>query len=191
MIVEGILTTLNQDGSANISPMGPEVDRKLSRFLLKPFQDSTTYRNLKRTRQGVFHITDDVELLAQAAVGTPEPFPRLINTKAIDGRIVADACRWFALRVTSVNERDERARVECQVLDRGTIRDFFGFNRAKHAVLEAAILATRTAYLPADGILSEMERFELIVKKTAGEAERRAFDFLKDYIHGALTNKVK
>ena len=30
---------------------------------------STTYAQLKRTGQGVFHVTDDVELLAQAAVG--------------------------------------------------------------------------------------------------------------------------
>ena len=35
-------------------------------------------------------------------------------------------------------------------------REFFGFNRAKHAVLEAAILATRVELLPADEILSEL-----------------------------------
>ena len=191
VILEGILTTLNQDGSTNISPMGPAVDEQLSRFLLKPFRSSTTYRNLKRTHQAVFHITDNVEVLAQAAVGTPEPFPQLRDAEEIEGRILADACRWFALRVRSLDDQHERTEIECQVLDSGTIRDFFGFNRAKHAVLEAAILATRTDYLPANHILSEMERFEVIVQKTAGDAEQRAFDFLKDYIRGALIKKVK
>ena len=68
MIVEGIVTTLNEDGSPNISPMGPVVDEALTRFRLRPFQTSTTFKNLKRTGEAVFHVVDDVELLAKAAV---------------------------------------------------------------------------------------------------------------------------
>ena len=48
MILEGIVTTLNEDDSVNISPMGPLVDETFSRFLLRPYQTSTTYKNLKR-----------------------------------------------------------------------------------------------------------------------------------------------
>ena len=33
------------------------------------------------------------------------------------------------------------------MVDQGRLRDFFGFNRAKHAVIEAAILATRLSLL--------------------------------------------
>ena len=41
------------------------------------------------------------------------------------------------------------------VVDEGRLRDFFGFNRAKHAVVEAAILATRIAFLSgADNVVS-------------------------------------
>ena len=58
-------------------------------------------------------------------------------------------------------------------------------------MVEAAILATRTDFLAVEAILSEMERLAVIVNKTAGDAERRAFDFLEDYIHGVLMNKVK
>ena len=93
-ILEGIVTTLNVDGSVNISPMGPIVDDALDRLWLRPFKTSTTYQNLKRTGRGVFHVTDDVELLAQAAVGQPSSLPRYAATPAGDVLIHADACRW-------------------------------------------------------------------------------------------------
>jgi hypothetical protein len=65
------------------------------------------------------------------------------------------------------------------VVASGTLREFFGFNRAKHAVLEAAILATRTDFLPAAEILSEFARLRVAVDKTGGPAERRAFELLQ------------
>ena len=49
MILEGIVTTLNDDGSVNISPMGPIIDSKLDVFVFRPYQTSTTYKNLVRT----------------------------------------------------------------------------------------------------------------------------------------------
>ena len=59
--------------------MGPIVDETMQTLVLRPFQTSTTYRNLKQTGCGVFHVTDDVLLLAQAAIGaldvSPETFP--------------------------------------------------------------------------------------------------------------------
>ena len=61
MILEGLMTTVNADGTVNVSPMGPRVDAGLTTFTLRPFQTSTTYCNLKRTGMGVFHVTDDVE----------------------------------------------------------------------------------------------------------------------------------
>ena len=64
MILEGVVTTINADGSVNISPMGPKVDDAMRQFVLRPYQTSTTYQNLKRTGEGIFHITDDVELIA-------------------------------------------------------------------------------------------------------------------------------
>ena len=56
MILEGIVTTINDDGTLNIAPMGPRVDNSasLARFDLRPFRTSTTYRNLKARGEGVF-----------------------------------------------------------------------------------------------------------------------------------------
>jgi hypothetical protein len=182
MIVEGIMTTVNADGTPNISPMGPRFDANLRALLLRPYQTSTTYRNLKRTGEGVFHVTDNVEMLAHAAVGQLDPLPEVRSAEAVRGFIIADACRWFAVRVTSLDDRQERTEIQCEVVDQGRQRDFVGLNRAKHAIVEAAILATRTQILPAAQIAAEMQRLAVLVEKTGGDAERRAYAFLDDYI---------
>jgi uncharacterized protein len=182
VILEGILTTINADGTLNVSPMGPRVDAELNEMLLRPFQTSTTYRNLKRTGQGVFHVTDDVELLAQAAVGTPDPLPPSEPATAVEGRVLGGACRWYALQVRSLDDREERTNIVCEVVDRGRLRDFFGFNRAKHAVVEAAILATRKHLIAPEVLRAEFERLRAPVYKTGGPAERRAFEFLCRYL---------
>ena len=105
MICEGIVTTVNADGTSNIAPMGPIVDAPMSRLVLRPYQTSTTYGNLVRTGEGVFHVSDDVELLAHAAVGEVRPLPALRDAVVVRGRVLADTCRWYEFRVL---ERDDR-----------------------------------------------------------------------------------
>jgi hypothetical protein len=191
VILEGLVTTLNADGSVNIAPMGPIVDEGPRHLILRPYQTSHTYTNLKRTGQGVFHVTDDVEMLAQAAVGEVDPLPRLVPAtvadQPFDGRIIADACRWYAFQVTRLDDRQERTHIEAEVIAGGALREFFGFNRGKHAVLEAAILATRTAFLPADEIRAELGRLKPLVDKTGGPAEHRAWEHLARFVDKALT----
>ncbi len=190
MILEGIVTTINEDGSTNISPMGPAVDESMSHLLLKPYQTSRTYNNLKRHGEGVLHVTDDVELLARAAVSQLDTHPVLQPAVEVKGKVLKDACRWYEFRVTNLDDSHERTRIDCQVVHRQRRRDFFGFNRAKHAVVEAAILATRTEFLPADEILREFGRLSVIVDKTGGEQEHRAFQFLDAFVRDALKEKV-
>jgi hypothetical protein len=181
-LLEGIVSTLNEDGAPHIAPMGPIVDADFDWLLLRPFRTSTTFANLKRTGQGVLHVTDDVELLARAAVGRLEPRPQFVRATSFDGVFLIDACRWYAFRVESLDDRDERTKIVARIFDRGWLRDFFGFNRAKHAVVEAAILATRIAFLDQDYIRSEFDRLAVLVEKTGGHQERRALAFLRQYI---------
>ena len=191
MILEGLITTINEDGSVNISPMGPVVDASMRELVLRPYQTSRTYRNLKRTGYGVLHVTDDVELLARAAVGKLDPPPALLPARGVEGWILADACRWHAFRLRSLDDRQERTTIIADVVESGRIRDFFGFNRAKHAVVEAAILATRIKFLPHSEIAREFERLAILVEKTAGEQERRAFEFLQNYVRAAIGTQTE
>jgi uncharacterized protein len=184
LLLEGIVTTLNDDGSVHIAPMGPIVDAKFSRLLLRPYQTSTTFQNLKRAGEGVLHVTDDVVLFARAAVGELSAEPRTVAAKTIKGRVLADACRWYEFRVDSLDDSVERTELLASVVERGRNREFFGFNRAKHAVIEAAILATRTKWLEADFIRSEFNRLAVIVEKTGGREEHAALRFLEAYVTG-------
>jgi beta-ribofuranosylaminobenzene 5'-phosphate synthase len=182
MILEGIVITTNADGGANIAPMGPSIEDGGQRLVFRPFQTSTTYANLKRSLQGVLHVIDDVELLARAAIGQLDPPPSLLPVKSVDGFRLADCCHWRAFRVTTIDDRQPRAQVEAIIVDQGRVRDSFGLNRAKHAVLEASILATRVAILPADELREQFQRLSVLVDKTGGPAEKRAFDLLTQYV---------
>jgi hypothetical protein len=179
------VTTLNSNGALNIAPMGPEIDPGLSmaRFVLRPFYTSTTYHNLKAGGEGVFHVTDDVLLLAQTAIGTvPFPEPESRRADVVAGRILVDACRYCEFRVVELDDRDERTTIIVETVAQGRFRDFFGFNRAKHAVLEAAIMATRTAWLPLDEMLIEFRKLAILVDKTGGPKERAAFTLLHRHL---------
>lgn len=184
MILEGIVTTCSPDGVVNIAPMGPLVDAAMRRIILRPFQSSTSYQNLKQTGEGVLHVTDDVELLARAAIGRLETLPELLPAEGISGVRLADTCRWYSFRVRHIDDHNERTSIDADVVASGRVRDFFGFNRAKHAVVEAAILATRTHLLPAAEIAADFARLKVLVDKTGGEQEQRAFELLAAYVAG-------
>jgi len=186
MILEGIVTTLGPDGTLNVAPMGPIVpdDGSLDSFVLRPFRTAQTYRNLTAYPEGVLHITDDVLLLARAAVGTLEELPPTIPAEVIRGRILADCCRFFEFRITSRDDSAERSRLLATVVRSGRVRDFFGLNRAMSAVVEAAILATRLHLLPREEIEAEYRKLAVIVDKTGGPRERDAFALLRAYVSG-------
>ena len=186
LIVEGLVITTAADGSPHLAPMGPLVDRELRSFTLRPFCTSTTFANLQRTGTAVFHVTDDVELLARAAIGRIEVSPKFTEIDAAPGFALADSCRWFALRTTRAQIESPRAEFVCEVVASQRVRDWFGFNRAKHAVIEAAILATRIGILPAAEIRQEMARLAIPVQKTAGDQERAAWQLLSAFIDERL-----
>jgi hypothetical protein len=192
MILEGIVTTLSLEGALNVAPMGPRIDPDLgmARFALRPFHTSTTYQNLKARGEGVFHVTDDVLLMAQTAIGmAPFPSPATRATDVITGQILNDACRFYEFRVIELDDREERTSIVVETVAQGRLRDFFGFNRAKHAVVEAAILATRADWLPIDELLGEFRKLAIVVDKTGGPRERAAFTLLNRHLRETVERR--
>jgi len=182
MILEGLVTTLSTAGQVNLAPMGPVVDAALETFVLRPFRTADTYRNLRQHPQAVFHVTDDVELIARSALQGLVDLPAMHPAEQIAGSILDDCCRWYELTVTDWDDSEDRARVMMRVVHTGRKRDFFGFNRAKHAVLEATILATRLHILSHSVVRAEMERLQPLIDKTAGPQEFAAWKFVVDYL---------
>ena len=54
--------------------------------------------------EGVFHVTDDVLLLAQTAIGVPvTPPPRLRPAEVVSCSILEDACRYYEFRIVELH----------------------------------------------------------------------------------------
>jgi hypothetical protein len=178
VIVETIVTTMDSHGATNFAPMGVEWGDET--IVLKPFLETTTFRNLSATGAAVVNLTDDVMLFAQGAISSPQ-FPSL-PASVVRGAVLEAACSWRELEVLQIDATPPRSRIATRVVHRGVRREFIGFNRARHAVLEAAILATRTHLLPAEQIRDEFARLQVIVDKTAGPREREAMELLTQYV---------
>ena len=181
MILETIVTTMAADGAINCAPMGVEwADRTI---VLKPFLETATYRNVVATHAAVVNLIDDVRVFARAAIGNPE-YPTAPAT-VVRGVVLADCCSWREVEVLAVDSTPPRSRIEAAVVHRGVRREFLGFNRARHAVLEAAIHATRLHLLPREFVEREMARLQVIVDKTAGDQELEAMALLTEHIRTA------
>jgi len=183
VIIETIVTTVSggSDRTVNCAPMGVEWGDDA--IVLKPFLETATYRNVVETGTAVVNLTDDVRVFARAAITNPEyaTIPAIV----VDGAVLADCCSWRELRVRSLDSAPPRSRIETTVVHQGMHREFLGFNRASHAVIEAAIYVTRLHILPRELIESEMTRLQVIVDKTAGPHQIEAMSILADYIRTA------
>ena len=182
VIIETIVTTMSPEGIVNCAPMGVEWDPGANAevIVMKPFLDTATYRNVTATRAAVVNLVDDVRIFARAAISNPEY--ETVPAAQVRGVVLADACSWRELEVLSIDSSPPRSRIETAVVHRGTRREFIGFNRARHAVLEAAIYATRVHMLPRQFLLAEVDRLQVIVDKTAGPREFEAMALLAGYI---------
>jgi hypothetical protein len=182
VILETIVTTLAEDGTVNCAPMGVEWDEPT--IVLKPFLDTATYRNVRATGAAVVNLVDDARIFARAAVGNAR-YPT-VPAEVVRGVVLADCCSWREVQARAIDSTPPRSRIETEVVHRGVRREFIGFNRARHAVLEAAIHATRLHLLPRAFVESELARLQVIVDKTAGADEIEAMALLTEHVRAAF-----
>lgn len=182
VILETIVTTIAPDGAVNCAPMGVEWDDPS--IVLKPFLDTATYRNVVATGAAVINLTDDVRVFARAVVSSPAYATE--DAVAVRGVVLAGCCSWREVEVRSIDTTPPRARIATEVVHRGHRREFIGFNRARHAVIEAAIYATRLHLLPRTFVDSEFARLQIIVDKTAGAEELEAMALLAEHVRSVL-----
>jgi len=178
MIIETIFSTVNASGRPNFAPMGIGWGEKT--MTVRPFRDTTTYRNLLETSCGVVNVTDNALSFARTALSDAQlpHFP----ADHVRGVVLNEVCIWRELEVLSVGGEVERADVRCRVVGQGRLRDFLGFNRARNAIIEAAILATRLHLHSAADVGSALRRYDEIVCKTGDEQEQEAMQYVQDYI---------
>ncbi len=178
MIRETIVTTASADGRVHIAPIGIIADGE--GWIIAPFRPSTTLDNLRDVPFAVANYTDDVRVFAGCLTGRHDwptvpaeevPVPRL-----------QDALAHAELAVVRVSEDPQRPRYHCRVVRVTSHAPFRGFNRAKAAVVEAAILVSRLEFLPREKVEQELAYLEIAINKTAGPAEEEAWGWLMDRV---------
>jgi uncharacterized protein len=181
-LIETVVTTTGGDGVVNCAAMG--VRWGAEELVFWPFDATRTLRNLRGHGQAVVHLTDDVLLFVEAALGHPQPAMR--PATAIEGSVIEDVQSWREVVVTEIaraSGNSPRSRVRARVVATGMgTQPPFGLCRARHAAVEASILASRLKWLGADQVLAELARLQVLIDKTAGPRERAAMDYVRRYV---------
>jgi hypothetical protein len=173
-IREVVVTTMSGEGRVHIAPLGIIADGQ--GWIIAPFRPSTTLDNLRAVPFAVANYTDDVRHFAGPLTGRHD-WPTIPSDRISVPRLRA-ALAHAELAVTQVSEDAQRPRFHCRVLHQAAHAPFEGFNRAKAAVIEAAILVSRLHLLPREKVEQEIAYLDIAVGKTAGEAEREAWSWL-------------
>ena len=184
-LIETVVTTIGSDGVVNCAAMGVRWGEH--ELVFWPFDATRTLRNLRRQGEAVVHVTDDVLLFVQAALGHPHPSMRAAHV--IAGSVIEEAIAWREVVVTEIAPSEDarpRSRVRAQVVATGTGTSTAvvpaGLCRARHAAVEASIVASRLRWLGGERVGAELTRLQELVDKTAGPRERAAMDYVRRYV---------
>jgi hypothetical protein len=173
-IRETIITTADKSGKVHIAPIGIIAEK--DGWIIAPFRPSVTLDNLAEVPFAVANYTDDARIFAGCLTGRKDwptaqvegfPVPRL-----------AAALAHSVLRVETISDDSVRPRHFCLTVQEETHAPFTGFNRAKAAVLELAILVSRLSMLPREKIDAEIAYLSIAIEKTAGPDEKEAWGWL-------------
>jgi hypothetical protein len=187
MIHETIVTTASPDGLPHIAPMG--VRREGEHVLLAPFKPSATLDNIVATRVAVVNYTTDVRIFAGCVTREATDWPTVRATRIAGIRLAAPLAH-DELELEAISGDPQRPELTMRCVHRETHAPFTGFNRAQAAVVEGAVLVSRLFMLSAEKVDAEMAYLQIAIDKTAGDAERVAWNWLVAAIarHRAAAN---
>ena len=181
-LIETVVTTIGRDGVVNCAAMGVRWGEE--ELVFWPFDATRTLKNLQFHGEAVVHLTDDVLLFVEAALGHPHPPMR--KASVIAGYVIEEAGCWREVVVSEIAPTDDelpRSRVRARVVAGGTGGHMSpGLCRARHAAVEASILASRLRWLGNERVRAELDRLQELVDKTAGPRERAAMDYVRRYV---------
>jgi hypothetical protein len=179
MIRECLVLTRSAQGVSHLIPMGLQtltLSDGADGVLLQPFRPSTTLDNLLASGCATVNHVDDVRLFAGCLTGR-RTWPS-VPAAAIPCERLANALTHLELTVEGMVDDPVRPEIHLRVLRTEHHAPFPGFNRAKAAVIEAAVLISRLERLPAEKVDRELEYLAIAIDKTAGDEEREAWQWL-------------
>ena len=176
MIYEVIISTINEDGSSHIAPMG--VSQKADFVVLKPFKPSKTLDNILTRKIAIMNIVTDIRVFAGAVTGRSN-----FNLVALpDGKgfFLKDALSYMTLSLAEIHDDEIRSTLYMNKVNVIHLSSFKGFNRAQAAIIEASVLMSRLDLLSQDKIKQEIKYLEIAITKTAGKKEFQAWEWLME-----------
>ncbi|HEY9191343.1 MAG TPA: DUF447 domain-containing protein [Methyloversatilis sp.] len=183
MIWETILTTVDATGRPHITPLGIREERGLT--VLSPFRPSGTLDNVLATRVAVVNFTDDVRVFAGVLTGRRD-WP-VQPAQSVPCVRLANSLAHRELELVEVEDDEVRPRLFCRTVHEAGHGRFPGFNRARSAVIEAAILVSRLHMLAPEKIDAELAYLRIAIDKTAGPDELEAWGWLMQRIDAHRT----
>lgn len=182
MIIEGLITCAARgQAQPHVAALGPVVDPELSRWTLRPFQSSKIFSLLRENSRCVFHTHDDVLTVVQLVLGqSPELTFREIDSGV---HVIQQACHWYELEIEAWDVSGPRSEATAILKRHGDLRPFWGWNRAKHALLEAAILLSRAHLMQPVELREMLDRLRSAIDKTAGPRETQAWELILQHLN--------
>ena len=176
MIYEVIISTMNEDGSSHIAPMG--VSQKADFVVLKPFKPSKTLDNILTQKIAIMNIVTDVRVFAGAVTGRSNF--NLVALPGGKGFFLKDALSYLTLSLAEIHDDEIRSTLYMNKVNVIHLSSFKGFNRAQAAIIEASVLMSRLDLLSQDKIKQEIKYLEIAITKTAGKKEIQAWEWLME-----------
>lgn len=178
MIRETIVTTLSPEGRPHVAPMGIRQEGPYT--VLAPFRPSATLDNVLASGEAVVNFTDDARIFAGCITGRHD-WPT-VPADTLRGIRLADTLAHAEMRMERWEDEAQRPRLYMRTVHEVSHAPFRGFNRARAAVLEGAILVSRLGMLPWEKIEAEVKYLTIAIDKTAGPEELEAWGWLIERI---------
>jgi hypothetical protein len=105
-----------------------------------------------------------------------------VETSKINCSRIKNAVSHTEFIVEEIIEDKLRPTLFCRPVNEEIHKMYYGFNRAKSAVLELCILASRLGIIEDKKIQDEIKYLKIAIDKTAGEHELEAWSWLLNYI---------
>ena len=178
MIIETIISTINTKGDVNFAPFG--IKKRKNFVFISPYIPSKTLENLKKSGTAVINYIDDAKYFVDCLTGNKR-FKKLESVK-FKGFFLADSLYHEEVKVVSVKNHKIRPTFKCEIVGEFIHKKYSGHNRARSAILEACILASRLNMIREENIRDELNYLEIIIDKTAGKRERSSWFKIKKFI---------
>ena len=177
---ETIVTTKNIDNTIKVSPLGIYIEKNTLK--IRPFKPSISLENILRNKSGVINYIDDVRIFA-SCITKKKININFTKVNKIDCSRIDGAISHTEFIIEDIIDDDARPTIICKPINEEIHKIYYGLNRAKSAVLELCILASRLGIIDDKKIQDEIKYLNIAIEKTAGESEIEAWLWLNEYIN--------